>query len=62
MALGTSQVTPLEMARAYDAFSNGGYRVEPYGLVRIRTGAGTTIYRGRPAAPQPRSTIRRSAK
>ncbi len=53
MALGTSQVTPLEMARAYDAFANGGDRVEPYGLVRIRTTAGTTIYRGRPAAPQP---------
>ncbi|MEO7026548.1 MAG: PBP1A family penicillin-binding protein, partial [Caulobacteraceae bacterium] len=53
MALGTSQVTPLEMARAYDAFANGGYRVEPYGLVRIRTGAGTVIYRGRPATPQP---------
>ena len=27
MALGTSLVTPLEMAQAYDAFSNGGNRV-----------------------------------
>ena len=27
MALGTTLVTPLEMAQAYDAFSNGGNRV-----------------------------------
>jgi len=37
MALGTSLVTPIEMAGAYDAFSNGGNRVAPYGLERIRT-------------------------
>src|SRR5262249_60947209 len=33
MALGTSLVTPLEMATAYDAFANGGARGAPY---RIR--------------------------
>ena len=38
MALGTSLVTPLEMAEAYDAFSNGGDRVAAYGIERIRTG------------------------
>ncbi|MEJ0067256.1 MAG: PBP1A family penicillin-binding protein [Caulobacteraceae bacterium] len=37
MALGTSLVTPLEMAQAYDAFSNGGNRVAAYGIERIRT-------------------------
>ena len=37
MALGTSLVTPLEMAEAYDAFSNGGDRVAAYGIERIRT-------------------------
>jgi penicillin-binding protein 1A len=37
MALGTSLVTPLEMAQAYDAFSNGGKRVAAYGIERIRT-------------------------
>lgn len=29
MALGTEEVTPLELAAAYAAFANGGHRVEP---------------------------------
>lgn len=37
MALGTSLVTPLEMAAAYDSFSNGGDRVAPYAIERIVT-------------------------
>ena len=44
MALGTTLVTPLEMARAYDAFSNGGYRVAPFGIERIRLAGGRVIY------------------
>ncbi len=40
MALGTTLVTPLEMAQAYDAFANGGNRVGAYGLERIRTAGG----------------------
>ncbi len=36
MALGTSLVTPIEMAQAYDAFSNGGDRVRAWGIERIR--------------------------
>jgi penicillin-binding protein 1A len=36
MALGSSLVTPLEMAQAYDAFSNGGDAVAAYGIERIR--------------------------
>ncbi len=50
MALGTTQVTPLEMAQAYDALGNGGTRVEAYGLERIRDLGGPVIYQHRPAA------------
>jgi penicillin-binding protein 1A len=50
MALGTSLVTPLEMAEAYDAFSNGGNRVGAVGVERIRTTGGQVIYRA-PAPP-----------
>jgi penicillin-binding protein 1A len=50
MALGTSLVTPLEMAEAYDAFSNGGNRVGAVGVERIRTAGGQVIYRA-PAPP-----------
>jgi penicillin-binding protein 1A len=53
MALGTTQVSPLEMAQAYAAFSNGGRRVSAYGLERIRTTGGTVVWRrSPPAAPQ----------
>jgi penicillin-binding protein 1A len=51
MALGTSQVSPLEMAQAYAAFSNGGQRVAAYGLERIRTTGGTVVWQRRPEAP-----------
>jgi penicillin-binding protein 1A len=44
MALGTTLVTPLEMAQAYDAFSNGGYRVAAHGIQRIRVAGGPVIY------------------
>jgi penicillin-binding protein 1A len=44
MALGTTLVTPLEMAQAYDTFSNGGYRVTAYGIQRIRVAGGPVIY------------------
>jgi len=48
MALGTSQVTPLEMAAAYGAFANGGVRVTPYAIQRITAASGTVVWR-RPA-------------
>lgn len=44
MALGAVEVSPLEMATAYDAFANGGRRVEAYGINRIRTPRGRVIY------------------
>ncbi|MBV9509647.1 MAG: PBP1A family penicillin-binding protein [Caulobacteraceae bacterium] len=49
MALGANQVTPLEMATAYDSFANGGHRVSPYGIERIQTSSGRLLYQHRPA-------------
>lgn len=51
MALGTSLVTPLEMTAAYTAFANGGMRVQPYGIERIRTRSGVTLYQRKPQPP-----------
>jgi penicillin-binding protein 1A len=51
MALGTTLVTPLEMAQAYDAFGNGGYRVAAYGIERIRTAGGQVLFQHRSAPP-----------
>ncbi|HEY2709683.1 MAG TPA: penicillin-binding protein 1A [Caulobacteraceae bacterium] len=44
MALGAVEVTPLEMAEAYDAFANGGFRAHAYGIERIRTASGQVLY------------------
>jgi penicillin-binding protein 1A len=51
MALGTTQVSPLEMAQAYEPFGNGGYRVPAYGIERIRTAGGQLIYQKRADTP-----------
>jgi penicillin-binding protein 1A len=44
MALGAVEVSPLEMAQAYAAFSNGGYAVKAYGIERIRTASGRVLF------------------
>ncbi|MFT3733056.1 MAG: PBP1A family penicillin-binding protein [Hyphomicrobium sp.] len=44
LALGTSEVTLLEMAGAYAAFSNGGHVVSPHVITRITTGSGRVLY------------------
>jgi penicillin-binding protein 1A len=44
MALGAVEVSPLEMAQAYDAFANGGKRVTAFGISRIRSPEGRVIY------------------
>jgi penicillin-binding protein 1A len=53
MALGTTLVTPLEMTQAYAAFANGGGRVQAYGIERIRTRSGVTLYQRKPQPPAP---------
>ncbi len=43
VGLGTSEVTPLELASAYTAFANGGRMVEPIFITRIEDAAGNLI-------------------
>ena len=44
IALGTSEVTPLEMTAAFVPFSNGGYPVTAYAVTRIKTRDGKVVY------------------
>ena len=44
MALGTTQVSPLEMAQAYAPFANGGFAAPAYAIERIRTADGKVLY------------------
>jgi penicillin-binding protein 1A len=48
LALGTAQVSPIEMASAYSVFANGGYRVEPYYVQRISTPDGSIVFTAEP--------------
>lgn len=38
LALGSGEVTPLQMARAYAVLANGGYLIEPWFIQRIEQG------------------------
>jgi penicillin-binding protein 1A len=44
IALGTSEVSPLEMVSAYATFANGGLAVSPHVVERIRTADGKALY------------------
>ncbi len=44
IALGTSEVAPIEMVSAYSTFANGGLAVTPHVVTRIRTADGKTLY------------------
>ncbi len=53
LALGSASATPLQMARAYAVFANGGYLVEPYFIHRIHDAEGRVIYQAAPAVVCP---------
>ncbi|MDW7651741.1 MAG: penicillin-binding protein 1A [Bacillota bacterium] len=48
LPLGTSEVTPLEMAAAYAPFANQGMRVEPRFITRITDSSGRVLYQSEP--------------
>ena len=52
MALGTEEVTPLELAAAYAAFANDGKRVNPVFVSQILSGEGNPVYKNKDANAQ----------
>ena len=48
LALGSASFSPLQMARAYAVFSNGGYLIEPYIINRVESGTGEVIFQNHP--------------
>jgi penicillin-binding protein 1A len=50
IALGTSEVTPLELVTAYAPFANGGIRVQPHIITRVRTADGKQLYQRKGAS------------
>jgi penicillin-binding protein 1A len=49
IALGTEEVSPLEMADAYSTMANGGYRVAPMAIRKITDARGKTLWRAKVA-------------
>lgn len=49
LALGSCEVSPLQMARAYSVIANGGYKVKPYLIERIEDPDGAVLFEADPA-------------
>ena len=49
LALGSAELSPLQMARVYSVFANGGYLTEPYLIKRIEDADGSTLFEADPA-------------
>jgi penicillin-binding protein 1A len=60
IALGSSSLTPLEMAAAFCVFANNGYKVEPFGVKEILDSNGNPVEQNGPlltAALSPETAV-----
>jgi penicillin-binding protein 1A len=48
LALGSAEVSPLQQARGFAVFANGGYLVDPYLIQRIEDADGAIMYEADP--------------
>jgi|AntAceMinimDraft_5_1070358.scaffolds.fasta_scaffold00233_22 penicillin-binding protein 1A len=48
LALGTQNITPLQMAKGYAVLANGGYLVEPFIIQRVEDVEGETVFEAMP--------------
>ncbi|WP_371926118.1 penicillin-binding protein 1A [Pseudomonas sp. LPB0260] len=48
LALGTANLTPLEVATGWTAFANGGYKIQPYLIERIEDRQGQPLFIANP--------------
>jgi penicillin-binding protein 1A len=63
VALGSSSLTPLEMAAAFSVFANNGHRVEPFGVREVLDKNGSSLERNGPVisnaiSPETAVTVR----
>jgi penicillin-binding protein 1A len=48
IALGSAEVSPIELTSAYSTFANDGIRATPYAILRVEDRNGKVLYRSRP--------------
>lgn len=56
LALGSANLTPLQMASGYSVLASGGYRTEPYYTQRVQLVAGDIIFEAKPLVVCPGCT------
>jgi penicillin-binding protein 1A len=56
MALGTAELSPLQVVTGYSTFANGGFKVNPYYIDRILDAGGKTLYQSEPLIACPECT------
>lgn len=52
LTLGGGEVHPIDLAAAYSAFANGGYRVEPIAILKVTDRNGKVLYENKPKTKQ----------
>ena len=53
LALGSGYASPLQMARVYATFANGGFLIKPYFIERVESNEGEIIYQAKPKVACP---------
>ena len=67
LVLGSGSVSPMELARAYSVFANGGYLTSPYFVERIEDGEGNVVFTSQhltvcPDCPEPAVALESAAE
>ena len=62
IALGSNGSKLFELTRAYGAFANGGYVVQPFAIERIETSLGKVVYRAPKAKASRQLSLRTAAE
>ena len=58
LALGTNQISPLELTGAYASIANGGVMVKPYGITKITSAKDGTVYYERKEEPKGKRAVK----
>ena len=47
LVLGTAEITPVEMIKAYGTLANGGFSIEPYCIEKIEDSEGNVLFKSK---------------
>ncbi|WP_394751770.1 penicillin-binding protein 1A [Crenothrix sp.] len=62
LALGSGHASPLQMARFFATFANGGFLVVPYFIEHIESSDGKIIFKAKPKIPCPTCSAKQKLK